>query len=270
VPKVSHRPICRAAAALAFWGLLFILPAFAPASAAGDAGIAEASLAYAAGDYDVAAVLTHGNPHPVAQVLYARALLTKAMLLNGADTADPAVDVLARDARRSADAARQADPGLVEAYVLGAISRGLIADRSLVPIAVRKVWEARSLIDAALDLSPRDPRVLATDAGWHLTLTGRLGSAIAGLLFSASRDHGLAAFARVFALVGDDPSMLYHFAKVRILQSDPPALGEARAALHTLLRIQPVDALGQAVQLLGAPLLAAVEAKAAERRTQQP
>lgn len=222
--------------------------------------LAGAERAYDAGRYDQVAALTRGDHDPAALALNARALLTKAMLMDGAV---PEVGTLAGAAQALADTARHADPDLVESYLEGAIARGLLADRLPLQPAIRNVREARSLIDTALRLAPDDPRALSTDGGWHLMLTGRLGTIAADLLFSASRAHGLEAFQRAFAILGNDPNLLYHFAKVRMLQSDAEALPESRAALRKLGQLHPSDALGRALQRRGPELLAAIDARQA-------
>ncbi len=219
------------------WASVTVMPAFAD-----EAGpLVRAEQAYEGGRYAQVAALTQGGVKPAALVLNARALLTKAMLM---DTDLPEVGALASAALEIADHARQAAPDRVEPYLQGAIARGLLADRLPLQPAIRKVWEARSLIDTALHLAPNDPRALSTDGGWHLTLTGRLETIAANLVFSASRAHGLAAFQRAFAILGDDPNLLYRFAKVRMLQGDAQALPEARAALRKLRCLHPLDALG--------------------------
>lgn len=243
-------------------GLLALLGSAAtlPAAAGESGPLAQAEHAYEAGRYDQVAALTHDAVDPAALALKARALLTKAMLM---DAASPQVGTLARSALDLADSARRTAPELVEPYLEGAIARGLLADRLPLQPAIRMVWEARTLIDAALRIAPNDPRALSTDGGWHLMLTGRLGLIPANLLFSASRSHGLAAFQKAFRVLGDDPNLLYHFAKVRLLQSDAEALPEARAALHRLRQAHPSDALGQAVQKLAPELRTAIAARQA-------
>jgi hypothetical protein len=240
--------------ALAVWACAMVHPAVAS-----DPGRqVQAEHAYATGHYDQVAAPALGADDPAAVILNARAVLTKAMLM---DSGLPEVAVLARKGRDLADNARHAAPDLVEPYLLGAIARGLLADHQPLQPAIANVREARVLIDTALRFAPNDPRALSTDAGWHLTLTGRLGTIAANLMFAASRSHGLEVFQRVFALLGDDPNTLYHYAKVRMLQSDADALPQARQALDRLAVLHPADALGQAVQRLAPQLLAAIAAR---------
>jgi tetratricopeptide (TPR) repeat protein len=223
-----------------------------------------AEQAYAVGNYEQAASLARGQTSSNAALLTARALLTKAMLL---DVEDPEVLALATTAKNYADLARSLSPDLVEAHLDAAIARGLKAHHLAHGEAIANVEEARLAIDHALRLAPDDPWVQATEGGWHLTLTGRLGALAANVMFGASRSEGLAAFDRAFAGAPDDAKLLYNFAKVRMLQGDGLAAEEARAAVRKLLRLSPADTLGRSFRVMGPKLLAAIDAEEAARMT---
>ena len=266
-PQITHLRGRRLSKDCFLAALIFASLLLGPAHAEQVGRLAPAERAYMAGDYDQAASLAHGQTSPAAAVLTARALLTKALLL---DVKDPEVFALANAALVYADAARAVVPGLVEAHLDAAIARGLQADHLPVDEAITKVEEARAAIDQALMLAPNDPWVQATEGGWHLTLTGRLGKLAANLMFGASRSKGLAAFERAFVLAPDNAKLLYHYAKVRILQGDGQAPHEARAALRHLQQLAPQDALGQSLLKLMPSLMAEIDAQELARSNHLP
>ena len=247
---------------LVWTGLVLVAAAVGrldPAIAASNKSLTNVEQAYSQGEYDQAASLARSQTTPEAAVFTARALLTKAVLL---PETNPEVLSLATIALGYADAARAANPSLVEAHLDAAIARGLQAEFLPTQAAIAKVEEARAAIDTALDLAPNDPWVLATYGGWHLTLTGRLGPLVANILFNARRDVGLTAFKRAFELSPDEPKLLFHYAKVRLLQGDGSAVPDARAALLKLQFMAPKDALGRTLLAMTPNLLAQIDATA--------
>ena len=244
---------------------LVCLTAASPHLARADEGapLARGEQAYAQGRYEAAAALASRHRSPATAVLAAKALLTKALLLN---EDDPQTYALAMRALAFADAARARNPRLVEAHLDAAIAYGLQANHLSTVDAIDKVNEARAAIDTALALAPNDPTVLATDGAWHLMLTGRLGRIAADLLFSASREHGLEAFQRAFALSPNDPKMLYHYAKVRMMQGDADALTEARAALNRLINMPADNVLVASLQALAPQLRVQIDGQEAAAR----
>jgi hypothetical protein len=159
-PQITHLRGRRLSKDCFLAALIFASLLLGPAHAEQVGRLAPAERAYMAGDYDQAASLAHGQTSPAAAVLTARALLTKALLL---DVKDPEVFALANAALVYADAARAVVPGLVEAHLDAAIARGLQADHLPVDEAITKVEEARAAIDQALMLAPNDPWVQATE-----------------------------------------------------------------------------------------------------------
>jgi tetratricopeptide (TPR) repeat protein len=253
---------------IGLWGILALGAGWTGGANAGsEVPLVNAERAYTRGDYEQAASLARGQTSPEAAVLTARALLTKAMLL---PENDPEVLSLATTALSFADAARAERPTLVEAHLDAAIARGLQAEFLSYKAAVVRVEEARSAIDRALELAPNDPWVQATNGGWHLTLTAKLGPLAANILFNARRDVGLDAFNRAFELEPSNPKLLYHFAKVRMLQGDGLALPEARAALRKLQILAPRDALGRTLLSMTSALLSAIDAEELARANEIP
>lgn len=216
-----------------------------------------AEQAFLAGSYDQAALLVRGQTDAEAALLTARTLLTKALLL---EMGDPEVFALASNALHFAELARVKAPDRIETHLNIAIALGLQADHLPMQQAIQNVEAGRAAIDTARALAPNNPWVLATDAGWHLVLTGRLGPVVANVLFSASRARGLELFRKARALAPDNAKILYHFAKVRILQGDGGAAAETRAAVHRLQGLEPADALDKALQTMASALLVQADA----------
>lgn len=237
----------------------------APFPSETNAPLQQAERAFSSGRYDQVAALTFGQRSAKADALVAKALLAKAMLL---EPEAKETLVLANAALGYARRALAKDEKLVEAHLHTAIALGLQAHHLGTSEAMDNVETAKAAIDTALALAPSDPWVQATLGGWHLTLTGKVGTLPANLMFGASRSDGLAAFDRALAADPANPKLLYHYAKVRLMQGDQNAIAETFGALDRLEQLAPKDALSRSLKAIAVTLRA--EAEREERIRREP
>jgi hypothetical protein len=244
---------------IAVIALIWVLTAL---PAAAQAALAEAQAAFTAGRFEAAADAGEASGDAAALALAARALNART-LLAGAVGADPAV--IAR-ARRLAEAALAKDPSSIEGKLQRATALGFQARRLTPGAAWRQglVQRARSEIDAAIRLAPREAWGHALLGGWHLEAVRRGGSAAA--LIGASERAGRSAFGRALSLETDEPAAPFYFA-LSLLALDFD--GHRGEALRLLARAQTDGARGafdREIQARARELQSALETDPAKAR----
>ena len=119
--------------------------------------------------------------------------------------------------KRAEDFARKsvaADPKVTDAHVYLAVAMGYEA-RIVGPVWARAhdyPGQAKSELDAALKLDPKDPWALGALGGWNVEIVRTGGDYLANWIYGATVDQGLAAFAAAFKAAPDNLSIRYQYA----------------------------------------------------------
>ncbi len=137
----------------------------------------------------------------------------RAALADATTRPEPCLECL----RRAEDFARKstaADPKLADAHVYLAVAMGYEA-RVVGPVWARAhnyPGHAKEELDAALALDPRSPWALGALGGWNVEIVRTGGDYLADLIYGASVDKGLAAFAAAFKAAPDNLAVRYQYA----------------------------------------------------------
>lgn len=231
-------------------------PAPAAAPAASAPTFAAAEHAFTQGDWRRAAGIAEALGTAPGDALAARALLAG---IGPNPDSRIALDDLAR-AEALARAAVAFDPELADAHLQLVVALGLKSriHGDLAALIGGFAAEARTHIDAALDVAPDDPWAHALDGLWHLELVAR-GGALARASYGASIEDGLSAFARARRLSDGAPAIVTAYA-IAILAVDRRRFrDDAQAALGAALAARPATALDRLAQARAEPLAAALE-----------
>ena len=191
---------------------------------------------YIAGDYEKAVSLAQKAGGSENLALAARALNSSAYFIEERKTARR----LADRAFDYSEAAIEAEPMLVEAYLQSAIALALRgSNMASVKVFFKNIPNrARSRIDRALELEPENPWALSTSAAWHLEVV-RAG---VGRFYGAKRQTGFEQFKKAHAIAPNNISVAYECA-LRLLASENEEWRvTALAALNAALMIEPQTA----------------------------
>ncbi|MEI9888692.1 MAG: hypothetical protein WDN08_19770 [Rhizomicrobium sp.] len=139
-------------------------------------------------------------------------IATRAVLADATTRPQLCLDCL----RRAETLARKAialDPHLADAHVYLAVAMGQEA-RIVGPVWARAhnyPGHAKDELDAALGIDPRNAWALGALGGWHVEIVRTGGDTLAGWLYDASVDQGLAAFAAAFAAAPNNLTVRYQY-----------------------------------------------------------
>jgi tetratricopeptide (TPR) repeat protein len=124
--------------------------------------------------------------------------------------------------------------------------------------------EARSHLDTALKLEPRNPWVHSLLGGWHLEVVRRAGSLLAEDLYGASLKDGHTAFSKALALRPRNIVMQYNFARALLLSDSDTYWTEAVGALEAALSATPTSHLDRILAARARAILDAVNSGSSE------
>ena len=150
-----------------------------------------------------------------------------------------------------------ADPSRPRAYVYLTVAIGYearIAGR-LAALRAGYTQESKDAVETALTLAPNDPWVLATAGGWHIELVRAAGSLLAGLMYGARLDEGIATFKRALAADPSDATLQVNYALSLSSAAFAPMRAEIRAALAAAGQAPARDAYDAAMKARAALLL---------------
>ena len=209
-------------------------------------GLEAAQALYEQGQMSEAAALARAIDGAEGLTLAARATLVEALYVASAPDQPKLL-------RRAADDARKAlaiDPKLEDAYLQLAIALGAMAEREG-PIAAHLngyAKEGRELLERARELAPDDPWPDGLLGIWHLQLV-RFGSAVlAGELYGASEEQGL-ALCRGAAERAPGALALRYGCAVSMLELDAERLGpEALQTLRAIVQLPAANAAERLIQ----------------------
>lgn len=197
----------------------------APARAAPDEA---AYAAFAAGDYEGAAMLADNAGGAENEALAARAINAVAYFEDDRKTAR---DLSAR-ALDYAEAAVKADPKLPEGYLQAAIAIALRGARMAPPRAFLANIPGRSrrYLDQALAIDPDNPWALSTSAAWRLEVARRGGG-----VYGAVPEEGYKEFTRARALAPKNVVIAYECALRLLASGRKEWRGDALACLDAAI-----------------------------------
>ena len=137
----------------------------------------------------------------------------RAALAEEASRDQPCLECL----KRAEDYARRAiaaDPKLPDAWVYLAFSLGLKAhiEGSLRARLKDYPEQAKSALDAALAVDPKNAWALAARGGWNIAIVRGGGKALARLFYGATLKNGMDDFAAAFSVAPDNMVVLYQYA----------------------------------------------------------
>ncbi|HTR59385.1 MAG TPA: hypothetical protein VMM27_14500 [Casimicrobiaceae bacterium] len=163
---------------------------------------------YATGHYEDAMKAGAGLGTAPGFVIAARAALADAQTRD-----QPCLPCLQR-AEGFARHAVATDPKLPDGQTYLAVSLGYEA-RVVGPVTARfhnYPGHAKDALDAALVSDPKNPWALGALGGWNIEIVRTGGDTLADLLYGATVDQGLDAFARAFKAAPDNLAVRYQYA----------------------------------------------------------
>lgn len=189
-------------------GLFVLLSIASPAIAADPPHAPSAYDLYVAGKFADAMKIGAASGNALGVLTAARAALADAQTHPA-----PCLQCL----RAAEDYARQAialDGSIPDAHVYLAVAMGYEA-RIVGPVWARArnyPGKAKDELDRALALAPKNAWALGALGGWHIEIVRTGGSYLADLLYDATEEAGLAAFAAAFRNAPDNLSIRYQYA----------------------------------------------------------
>jgi tetratricopeptide (TPR) repeat protein len=224
--------------------LVLILLTFGVGAAAG--GLPRAEALYRAGDMREAAAAARTLGSADAYALAAKASLVEAIY----QAKDGERTSLLEQAISDAKEALELDPKSVDARLQVALALGHLAEDDVVGAQMNGyVEEGRRLIDQALELAPDDPWAHGLLGMWHLQVVRHAGRALAGSLYGADPQTGLAQCEKALAMAPRDLTIRFGCALSR-LQADPD--GVDWRALDQLKLVEHMPAQDAAESLVRA------------------
>jgi len=207
---------------------------------------------YVAGKFDAAMKMGEAANNALGLVTAARAALADAQTRT-----DPCLDCL----KRAEDYARKAialDNSVADAHVYLAVAMGYEA-RIVGPVWARAhnyPGHAKDELDAALAINPKNAWALGALGGWNIEIVRTGGARLAGWLYGATDDAGLAAFTSAFKQAPDNLSVRFQYALSLSgydLDRFRPQIDDA---LARVARLRPATAYEQTAQHRAAELAA--------------
>lgn len=209
-------------------------------------GLGEAEARYRQGDFLVAAELGRTLASTDGDTLAARATLVEAALRAQKDDQSRLFELAAADARR----ALARDPEHVDAHLQLALALGHLGELNG-PIEAHLqgyAREGRRHLDRALVLDPDHPWAHGALGMWHLQIVRHAGPALAGELYGATAEKGLAHCVRALELAPESIGLRFGCG-VSLLAVGRGAYGRPAAdLLRAALRLPPRDAAERLVQ----------------------
>lgn len=199
-----------------------------------------ALIAFQSGKFMEAADVARGASDAQAWSLAARALLAQ-VLAEGNPSENGA---LLDESIALSHKALSAVPDSVEARLDLAFALGIKGRRASKLEAFRRGYasQGKRLIDEALALDPYNAWAYAMLGGWNCEVLRR-GGHLAGKLYGAQLDRGLAAFDKAMSLAPDDPAIALQYA-IALLGTDPEKHSiKARALLDRAAGAHASDAV---------------------------
>lgn len=201
-----------------------------------------ALVAFQSGNFLAAADAARGASDAPAWSLAARALLAQ-VLAEGNPHANAA---LLEESIALSRKSLNAMPDSVEARLDLAFALGIKGRRASKLEALRRGYasQGKRLIDEALALDPHAAWAYAMLGGWNCEVLRR-GGALAGKLYGAQLDRGLAAFDKAMSLAPDDPAIALQYAVALLGVDSEKYAQKARGLLDRAAGAQGTDAVAQ-------------------------
>ena len=115
--------------------------------------------------------------------------------------------------------------------------------------------QAKAALDAALKFAPNDSWALAALGGLHIEVVRSAGRVVAGFLYDAHFDTGVAYFKRALAAEPGDPVVQLNYALSLSSYAFNNQCGEIETALAAAARATPRDAYAAAMKMRAQQLL---------------
>ncbi len=226
----------------------------------------QARALYDAGDFLASAAMAQSLGTSQGMSLSARSTLAHYAYVDRA-AATPEIFTAANGL---ADQALKLDPRNVEAHLQAAVALGYRGRMTSPPQAhfAGYAKDARSHIQAALDLEPENPWAHAMLGAWNMEIVRKGGRFMARTMYGAKLDEGIRLYRRALELDPKNPVLQYEFGLALAAQESKKYAADATRQVQTALALPPKNAFERLAKARAQLLLNALNSgKNAEIRT---
>lgn len=206
-----------------------------PVAAAGAVDLPQAIMLYESGEFEAAAQLAEGGNDSKSLTLAARSRLAYLSYANREAASFAAIESCAALAKR----AITGDPKNVEAhlqYVVALGFMGRVAGNIRAHLA-GYATDARTHLDIALRLDPQNGWAHGMLGAWHMEIVRKGGGFLAGSVYGAKLDKGIALYRRALQLDPENPVLHYEFGLALAAQDIERFGVEAQAQLRQAIAL---------------------------------
>lgn len=238
------------------FAVAFLAILFAPVAGAGTFDLPQAIELYESGAFEAAAKLAETGDSSESLTLAARSRLAYLSYVNRKAASFAALEGCAALAER----AIAQDPRNVEAhlqYVVALGFMGRVAGNIRAHLA-GYATDARTHLDTALRLDPENGWAHGMLGAWHMEIVRKGGAFLAGSIYGAKLDKGIALYQRALQLDPDNPVLHYEFGLALTAQDMRRFGTQAETQLRQALALPARNAFEQLAQQRAQQLLIAL------------